>query len=331
MKVVVVSESAFSVQGHGVHTAFIETVNALRSAGIDVAVNSFDRAQVRHIHTVGPYSLAHLLIGSGRKVVSAHVVPDSFVGSLIGAKHWYRLAAWYLTWFYNRAAVVIAVSDATKKALIDLGVKSPIEVVYNMVDTAAYRSSSEQKQTARSKLGFNETDFIVVGNGQVQPRKRVDSFIELARQLPDTKFVWIGGIPFKHVAADYKKMNQMIADAPKNVTVTGTIPKVEVVAYFKSADVFLLPSEQETFGLAVVEAAASGLPIVLRDINDYNETFREDSILCSEDQFFGVIEKLKNDKDYYLSAQQFAANIATRFDSKTIIKQLLEIYRQDGK
>src|SRR5689334_20283862 len=89
MKVNVVSESAFTVQGHGVHTAFTETVDALRDyTDWEVAANGRERADVVHIHTVGPYSLARLLWWRGAKVVSAHVTPDSFVGSLVGAKYW---------------------------------------------------------------------------------------------------------------------------------------------------------------------------------------------------------------------------------------------------
>jgi 1,2-diacylglycerol-3-alpha-glucose alpha-1,2-galactosyltransferase len=139
LTVVQVSESAFSVQGHGVHTAFIETVRGLTKAGVTVCTNRlWGKADIRHIHTTGPYSLLHLLFGSGKKIVSAHVVPASFVGSLKGAKYWLGCATWYLRWFYNRADVVIAVSDATKTELRRIGVSRPIEVIHNMVDTRRY-------------------------------------------------------------------------------------------------------------------------------------------------------------------------------------------------
>ena len=89
MKVNVISESAFTVQGHGVHTAFTETVDELRDyTDCEVLVNSNQPADILHIHTVGPYSLSKIWFAKGAKVVSAHVTPDSFVGSLAGARYW---------------------------------------------------------------------------------------------------------------------------------------------------------------------------------------------------------------------------------------------------
>ena len=118
MKVVQVSESEFSVQGHGVHTAFVETTNALRrQPDIEVVVNSREPADIRHIHTVGMYAWRQLLFGKGKKIISGHIVPDSLVGSLRLAKGWKGMASWYLKYFYNRADAVIAVSDATRDEL----------------------------------------------------------------------------------------------------------------------------------------------------------------------------------------------------------------------
>ena len=327
MKIVVISESEFSVKGHGVHTAFMETVNALsRVSGLQVSTNSFSHADVRHIHTVGPYSLWHLFFGSGRKVVSAHVLPESFVGSLIGAKYWKGIAAWYLRWFYNRADIVIAVSDETKAGLESMGVIKPIWVIYNMIDTSVYASSEAVKQEARSLLGIEKNARVVVGNGQVQPRKRIDSFIQAAKDLKEVEFIWVGGTPFKRAAADYDAMKSVIDNAPSNVRFTGVVELKEVRDYFRAADVFFLPSEQETFGLAIVEAAAAGLPIVLRDIHDYDHTFRGDALLSADPSFSDDINKILSDESLYKELQSGAQRIANRFDSRTVVKTLLNVY-----
>ncbi|HET7630487.1 MAG TPA: hypothetical protein VFK03_03875, partial [Candidatus Saccharimonadales bacterium] len=61
MKVNIVSESEFSVKGHGVHTAYLEHVNSLEKLkDITVQVNKLGVADITHIHTVGAYSLLHL-------------------------------------------------------------------------------------------------------------------------------------------------------------------------------------------------------------------------------------------------------------------------------
>lgn len=328
MKIVQISESEFSVQGHGVHTAFVETVNGLSAtAGNRVIKNSFHAADIRHIHTVGPYSLAQLLFAKGKKIVSAHVVPKSFVGSLVGTKYWLRLATWYLVWFYNRADAVIAVSDETKHQLEAIGVRRPIKVIYNMIDTSRYHFLAKDRQKSRRDLGIDPTKTVVLGNGQVQPRKRVDTFINIAKRLPDMQFIWIGGMPFGKAAASYSDMQKLVDSAPSNVKFTGVVDLEKVRQYFATGDIFVMTSDQETFGLAIIEAAASGLPVVLRDIADYDHTFRNDALVCQESEFVEAVTKLAGDRSYYEQMQAHSASIARRFDSRSVTDQLLSLYR----
>lgn len=323
-----ISESEFSVQGHGVHTAFVETCAGLEKAAVTVRKNKlFARADTRHIHTVGPYSLLNMILGSGKKVISAHVVPASFIGSLKGAEKWLGLATWYLKWFYNRADMVIAVSDETKTELIKMGVTKPIEVVYNMVDTSRYRCTVAEREQARQKLGFTDEDVVIVSNGQVQPRKRADTFVAVAQQLPEMKFVWVGGMPFGKVAANAAEMQAIIDNAPKNVHFTGVVDLSAVREYFIAGDIFFMPSMQETFGLAIVEAAAAGMPVVLRDLKDYDNTFRGDAVMADEGEFTSAIQELSTNKRKYEDMRTKSARIATRFDSKTIVSRLLDIYK----
>ncbi len=328
MRVTQVSESAFTVQGHGVHTAFVETVNALKKRpGVEIRVNSFGGADVTHIHTVGLYSLLFLLFNPGKKVVSAHIVPDSLVGSLVGARFWLPLARVYLRWFYNRAHVVLAVSDATKRELEAMGVKRPVQVLYNMVDTDKYVCTEQERKTMRQKLGLEEHAWVVVGNGQVQPRKRVDSFVAVARACPDMEFIWVGGMPFGKLAAENAAMKQMFADAPKNVHMTGVVELEAVRKYYGAADVFWLPSSQETFGLVVVEAAAAGLPVMLRDIPDYKETFGDCALMETDETFATTLQRLRNDPTYYKHAVKRSENIAKKFGATKGVERLLELYK----
>ncbi|HET6622350.1 MAG TPA: glycosyltransferase family 4 protein, partial [Candidatus Saccharimonadales bacterium] len=329
MKVSVVSESEFSVKGHGVHTAYVEHVNSLKALkNVTVQVNKFGSADITHIHTVGVYSLAHLLLGSSKKVISAHVVPASFVGSLIFAKWWLPLAKLYLRWFYNRADLVLAVSDETKRELLRLGVKQPIEVMYNSIDTNVYKKTVRNRLAARTKLSLKDSDWLVVGAGQVQPRKRIDSFVAAAKALPKMKFIWVGGMPFKRVAADYDKMNRLMKKTSSNTNFTGVIELEAVKDYYHAADVFLLPSSQETFGLVVIEAAASGLPVVVRDIHDYDETFRGYAAMFKNDeQLIEVLKKLKNDKEFYASQIEASVKLAFKYDSKAAALRLINLYK----
>jgi 1,2-diacylglycerol-3-alpha-glucose alpha-1,2-galactosyltransferase len=185
-----------------------------------------------------------------------------------------------------------------------------------------------KRTAARKKLNINENDFVVLGNGQVQPRKRLDVFIKMATELPNVKFIWVGGIPFKRLGADYAHMQQMIANAPPNLTVTGVIPHDDVFDYYASADVFCLPAEQENHPMCVLEAAGADLPIVLRDIPEYDDTFGDDVIRCNDDDFAVAIAKLQSDTAFYKRQQQKTKAIAKRFDSSEAAAKLVNMYRQ---
>ena len=328
MRVTQVSESTFTVKGHGVHTAFYELTEALKKQpNIRIRVNRFEAADIIHIHTVGIFSMLFLLFAPGKKVVSAHVVPDSLVGSLVGAKFWLPLATRYLRWFYNRADLVVSVSDSTKRDLEAMKVRARIEVVYNLINTGRYEATDADRASARKKLGYSADQWLVVGSGQVQPRKRIDSFVAVARQLPHIQFVWVGGMPFGKLAAENGTMKRIIEDAPPNVLFTGVVELEQVRQYYWASNVFWLPSSQETFGLVVVEAAASGLPVVLRDIPDYAETFGDCAVLATDETFAEAILQLREDQSYYAHAVTRSAEISERFGVERGVERMLEAYR----
>lgn len=334
IRVNMVSESDISVQGHGVHTAYDEMASALEKRDDVVVVRGgFGEeidCDVVHLHTLGTHALRKLSQRGPKKVVSAHVVPASFIGSIILAKYWSFAAKWYMRWFYNRADKVLAVSSMVAKILHEeLHVpKANIEVFYNTINMQQYMVTDAAKRAARKKLGIKKDDFVVLGNGQVQPRKRLDIFIKMALALPDVTFIWVGGIPFKKLGADYAHMVQMINDAPANLTVTGVIPHDDVFDYYAVADVFCLPAEQENHPMCVLEAAGAGLPIILRDIPEYNDTFADDALRCQDDGFVSAVSKLRDDKGFYRQQQQKTQAIANRFDSSQAAAKLVKLYKQ---
>ena len=139
-----VSESEFSIQGHGVHTAFKEMTNALASRpDIEIEVNSKKKSDIVHLHTVGPYSLTKLNNRYGKKVVSAHIIPDSLVGSIVGAKYWRRVAKSWLKFFYGKADLVLACSGMVRDELVNnLGLNN-VDVLYNTVRMEHYKWTPE--------------------------------------------------------------------------------------------------------------------------------------------------------------------------------------------
>jgi len=198
--------------------------------------------------------------------------------------------------------------------------------LFNTVNSVEYITTALDKEAARKKLGIKPNEFVVMGNGQVQPRKRFDTFVAVAKELPDVTFIWVGGIPFKSLGADHKHMQELMDTAPKNVTVTGVIELEEVRNYLKASDAFMLPSDQENHPLAMLEAAASELPIVVRDIPQYDSAFGNDIIRGTDESFAVIIKKLATNKAYYMEAVEGSKLIAKRFDTPNAAQELLKVY-----
>lgn len=334
MRVNILSESEITVQGHGVHTAYEEMASSLEKADdIEVIRGGFGKKMVKadiyHLHTIGSRMWRYLLNKTTPVVVSAHVVPDSFVGSIRFAKIWKPLATIYMKWFYKKADKVLAVSKYTEDVLIN-DLKIPAEKVAlfcNSISQDKFKNSPQDKQKARQNLGFKSDDFVVICVGQIQPRKGFADFIEVAKQNPDIKFLWVGGMPFGGLSSEHGKLELMTKHKPDNVILPGIVPLEEIPKYYIASDLFFLPSEQETFGLVVIEAAAAGLPIVLRDIEDYNDVFRTNSWMGSSvEDFSDIIRKFKNGDFSAVKAKQKSKKIADQFDSARYVKKLGKIY-----
>lgn len=106
------------------------------------------------------------------------------------------------------------------------------------------------------------------------------------------------------------------------------MPLEKMVSYYHAADLFWLPSEQETFGLVVIEAAASDLPIMVRDIPDYDATFGDDVLRVTDETSVSTIKDLRDNPAHYKAWQQKARVLAQRYDSKRAGDQLVKLYRQ---
>lgn len=328
-----VSESDITVQGHGVHTAYDEIATALEARNdMTVIRGAFGQSvdcDVVHFHTIGSNTWRKLLAPGPKKVVTAHVVPASFVGSIKLAKYWLFAARWYMRWYYNRADKVLAVSG-TVAAILEKELHVPpakIETFYNTVDMTHYAPKPGDRARARKKLGIADDAFVVLGNGQVQPRKRLDVFADMAQALPDVQFIWVGGIPFGQLGASYSSMKDAMSRTPANFKVTGMIPHDDVLAYLHAADVFCLPAEQENHPMCVLEAAGAGLPIVLRDLPEYDDTFASDTQRCDDDTFIEAIMKLRNSSSERDAWRRKTARIAERFDSHAAAGRYVELYR----
>ena len=324
MKVNFISESEFlGAKDHGVHTAYLNLARELQRDGVTLEKNSFGASTVTHINTIGPFALYKLLL-SHPNVTSAHVIPDSFVGSLKFAEKWKKLAEIYLKFFYNQSDMVLAVSPMVKTQLEKMGVKKRIEILPNTVNEESFHPDESLRTKGREFLQLPDKKFVAVGVGQIQPRKGIADFIEVAKNLPDVQFIWIGGKPFKSLTED---VQVDLSKLPANVKIVGPVEYVTMPQLYNAADVFFFPSYQENAPMAIIEAAACGLPLVLRRLPEYRTLYHDDYLACgSVQEFARTIQELKENRRFYEKQLKKSIEFAQKFSSREIGKKLIHYY-----
>lgn len=116
--------------------------------------------------------------------------------------------------------------------------------------------SEDEKRALRIELGIAETN-LVLAVGQFIYRKGFDVLLNTCKDLEhSTGVVFVGGIPTDEYIDLKEKYNL------SNVYFEGFKSKNELVKYFKAADIFVLPTREDVWGLVINEAMAYGLPIV---------------------------------------------------------------------
>jgi len=324
LKAYILAEPWLMREANGIATAVSQLHSVLGTGeGVEL-VETPGAADIIHAHTVGGRYLRHTLQHRQKLIVTAHIVPGSCLG--VRLEQWCNLfTRHYLKMVYNRARLVI--SPGGKEELLAFGVRAEIVAMPNVVDRARFARGWRQRQRDRRRLGIGNDEFVVLGVGQIQPRKGVWAFARVAATLPDTRFVWVGGRPFGRATADYKRLSGLLARPPANLTFTGMIALDKMPAYYGLADAFFFPSFQELFPIAVLEASAASLPLLLRDLPEYKGIFFDHYLSASSDAgFVKALQELHNSRAYSGHWRQEAGLIAARYDLQKNRERLVAIY-----
>ncbi len=330
MIVHIVSETPYVNKGQGVHTAFVEHVELMREKNdIGVVVNEEGRGDIFHSHTYGPYYFWKGRKYKGKRIFTAHVIPESVKGSFPAARLLLPLVKLYLKKVYSYADVCIAISPHVNDAIKQSGANTRIEMITNPVMTDQWKRTDAMRKAGREKLGISDQDFLVMGAGQIEGRKGVDDFLDIAEALPEMKFVWVGGRPWGLMTEGIRRLNGKIARASSHIQFTGLLDLSEMPAMYAAADLFLFPSYQENCPLAPLEAAASGMPVVFRDLKEYQQLY-ENPYLKAHDtiEFIHLIRHLRKDDSFYTEGIHISKKLIEQFDKDNIRKKLIRLYER---
>jgi len=318
------------VKGQGVHTAFVDCVKLLKEHdNLEVIVNGEGWGDIMHAHTYGPYYFWKGRRYRGRRVFTAHVIPDSIKGSLPVCPFLKLFVRWYLRRVYSYADVCIAISPAVGRAIRKLGANTRVVEIHNPIDVEKFTASPKLRAAGRAQLGLREDAFVVLGVGQLEGRKGVEDFLDIAEACPDLTFVWVGGRPFGVLTEGIARINKRIKASEERVKFAGLFGLEEMPAVYNAADLFLFPSYQENCPLAPLEAAAVGLPVIYRDIPEYAYLYKHPYIKAKDvGEFIALTKRMATEPAFREQGRSISRELLTQFDKEHIRKQLLALYRE---
>lgn len=216
-----------------------------------------------HVVTEGPLGLAVL------QAAKMHHIPvtSGFHSAFQDFSRFYDLAFMlkpiqrYLKWFHNNTQVTCVPSQDTAIAIQNFGVNCDIQVIKTGVDIQQF-SPRFRNAMLRRKWGACDATTVLLYVGRVSQEKEIDVLVDSYKQLKRAtprkfKLVVVGEGP------DRTRLEQMSQGL--DVQFTGVLRGQPLAEVFASADIFVFSSQVETFGNVVLEAMASGLPVMAYD------------------------------------------------------------------
>ena len=182
-------------------------------------------------------------------------------------------------------------------------------------------SPSHRSLKFRRSLGIDDDEVVICWVGRCVPEKRTDIFANVIRRLHAR------GVPIRTLIVGRGPSEDDFRTLP-NVTFCGWLDGEQLSVAYASSDVFLFPSSVETFGNVTLEAAASGLPLVVEArcsghlVNDDLNGFA----CTDEESFFQATLSLCLDSELRESCARASREHSLKFEKRAIVRQMLDNY-----
>lgn len=299
---------ANKVKGQGVLSAHDEQVNLVKqelSENIKVFENKHGRYDITHYHTINLNYFLGIPFAKirGTTVGYVHFLPETLEKSIQLPSALKKAFYWYVIQFYKRMDYLVTVNPYFIDRLAEYGIdRNKISYIPNFVSAEQFYPIAN-KAPLRARYHLSEDQFVVLCVGQLQLRKGVLDFIEIAKQQPDVLFLWAGDAVFGKISNGYAEIQRAKAEAPPNVVFCGLIEREKMNHLYNLADVMFLPSYEELFPMTILESMNCRIPILLRKLDIYRNILFDFYLSEADNQgFLHQINRLKSDPDYYQQA-----------------------------
>lgn len=322
-----------AIKKSGIGRAFIHQQTALTLNNIEFTTekDSIDY-DILHINTITPDSIMQIrhARSNGKKIIyHAHSTEEDFRNSFMFSNTVSGLYKKWLIHLYSSADVIITPTPYSQSLLESYHLNKPIYHVSNGVNLDEFNPSQQQIDSFCLKYNINKDDIIVISVGWLFERKGFDTYVEVAREIPNIKFFWFGDIKLSNSTSKIKKL---LKDLPDNLVLPGYVSGDVIKGAYGRANLFFFPSREETEGIVVLEALSCKTPVLVRDIPVF-DPWLVDQVNCykgkSNDDFISKISMIVNhelpstvEEGYKVAQERSLANIGKQL--KAIYKKVLE-------
>lgn len=334
MKVLLYTENEKILAKSGLGKAIKHQMNALDAVKVQYTTNPKDEFDIAHINFYGlkSYFIAKKLKKQGKKIVyHAHSTEEDFRNSFIFSNQVSKLFKKWLIKCYSLGDVIITPTEYSKKLLKGYGIKNEIKVISNGIELKKFTRNDELGEKFRKDYKLKKTDKVIIGIGLYIERKGIIDFIELAKKMPEYKFIWFGYSP---IIFSRKKVRNAIKNKPDNLILAGYVEQDKICEALNGCDIYIAPTYEETEGITIIESASCKTNMIVRDIPVFNGWLVDKKnvyMAKSIDEFKQKIEEIINGEIQSLSEEAY--KIAIERKSKNIGKKLKETYSEvlEGK
>ena len=321
------------------HKVNVQTYPLFQYQPYDIALSSMIyrvvnlyKLDLLHAHYAIPYAYAaftakQMLKEEGKDiplVTTLHGTDITLVGQHPSYKHAVEFSI-------NQSDTITSVSESLKKDTLQIfNIKKEIKVITNFIDNTEFDDFNE---CSRRQFATDD-EKILIHVSNLRPVKRIEDVLEIFKDVEKhvkSKLIIIGEGP------DMEKVNEFLEENPHLISKIRLLGKVnDLYRILQLSDLFLLPSEQESFGLAALEAMAAQTPVIssnaggIPEVNIQGDTGYLAEIGNVKAMSNYAIKLLSND-ELLLEMKRNAKKQAIKFDLKNILPLYEQMYDETLK
>ena len=295
----------------------------LDERGIEYTTEPTLDVDVLHLNLMGPRSAYYAKRAQDRDipvVVHTHITAEDFGDSFRFTNLLSRPLRPYLERVYRLGDLLVCPSEYNQRIISEYS-DVRTTVLTNGVDTSKLDGHEQLREDTLEKYDLSPPVVFMVGH--VIRRKGLDTFVETAEAMPELDFVWFGPLD-RHLKG--RPTKQLIDSAPDNCTFPGFVDDIREA--YAAGDIFFFPTHEENEGIALLEAMAAGLPVVVRDIETFSWVEDDTHGLKVEDgDFQSALDRLA-DPDLRNTLGANGRDLALEHDISNVADKLESCYTE---